>query len=515
MCQMKKTEKNLQTELLNELIGLYENVNKESEEEFKFIEDKIEREVFKDSAKNLLAYLALRRRDIRKIQAELSTWGLSSLGRSESRTLFALESVIKRLSNTLDTRVGIEQPSVHHSTAGQQRLLQNTQLFFGEDPEDRNTRIMVTMPTEVKKDKQLIRSLIQNGMNVARINSAHDTPATWEAMIDNIHEVAKEENKTVKILMDIAGPKIRTDWVFTAYKKPKVKTGDKIRMTKNYKSLPCIEDNIKVTVGCSIPSIFKQLKVNDPVLLDDGAVEMRVIKVNDEEAILKVEKVKGGILRIKAEKGLNFPKTEFDVNIITEADKESIRFAVEYADIIGCSFIRSAQDIQEIQDELQNVTDRPLSDIPLTLKIETIQAMNNLPEIVLKAASQNPISVMIARGDLAVESGYVRLAELQQEILWICEASDIPVIWGTEVLASMLKEGIPSRAEVTDAAEGSRAECVMLNKGNYLAETIQMLHDILVRMEEHQVKKTSRLRSLEIAKMNVFNDHKANETLNQ
>lgn len=512
---MKKTEKKLQIELLNELIELYENVNKESEEEFKFIEDKIEREEFKESAKNLLAYLALRRRDIRKIQAELSTWGLSSLGRSESRTLFTLESVIKRLSNTLDTMVGVEQPSVHDSTAGQQRLLQNTQLFFGEAPKDRNTRIMVTMPTEVKKDKQLIRSLIQNGMNVARINTAHDNPATWQAMIDNIHEVAKEENKTVKILMDIAGPKIRTDWVFTPYKKPKVKTGDKIRMTKNYRSLPSIEDNIKVTVGCSIPSIFKQLKVNDPVLLDDGAVEMRVMMVNDEEAILKVEKVKGGILRIKAEKGLNFPQTEFDVNIITEADKESIHFAVEHADIIGCSFIRSAQDIQEIQDELQNVTNRPLSDIPLTLKIETIQAMNNLPEIVLKAASQNPISVMIARGDLAVESGYVRLAELQQEILWICEASDIPVIWGTEVLASMLKEGIPSRAEVTDAAEGSRAECVMLNKGNYLAETIQMLHDILVRMEEHQVKKTSRLRSLEIAKMNVFNNHKANETLNK
>ncbi|XJS11618.1 pyruvate kinase [Aerococcaceae bacterium WGS1372] len=503
---MEKTDRDLQTELLNDLIELYKDVRTESEHEFNVLEANIVREEFKASAKNLLAYLALRRRDIRDLQAELSSWGLSSLGRSESRALFTLESVIKRLSSTLGTEVNIDQPSLHYSTAGQQRLLQNTQLFFGEASDNRQTRIMVTMPTEVSEDKKLVRRFIKSGMNIARINAAHDNPEIWKAMIENIHDIAEEEGKSIKILIDIAGPKIRTDWIFTRFKKPKVQAGDKIRMTRNYHSLPSLDDDIKVTVGCSVSNIFNKLKIDDPVLLDDGAVEMRVQSVNDEEAILNVEKVKGNSLRIKAEKGLNFPQTEFDVDVITEADKESIRFAVEHADMIGYSFIRTAKDIEEIQNEIQRATDRPLSEIPLTLKIETIQAMNNLPEVVLKAGSKNPISVMIARGDLAVESGYVRLAELQQEILWICEASDTPVIWGTEVLATMLEEGIPSRAEVTDAAEGSRAECVMLNKGTYLPETIQMLHDILVKMEEHQVKKTPKLRSLKIAKMNVFDN---------
>lgn len=127
-------------------------------------------------------------------------------------------------------------------------------------------------------------------------------------------------------------------------------------------------------------------------------------------------------------------------------------------------------------------------------------APTNLAEVILTAGSKNPVSVMIARGDLAAESGYVRLSEVQQEILWLCEASSTPVVWGTEVLATMLDEGIPTRAEITDAGEGSRSECVMLNKGKYMADTVKMLDEILVKMEEHYSKKTPTLRPLNIAK---------------
>jgi len=106
---------------------------------------------------------------------------------------------------------------------------------------------------------------------------------------------------------------------------------------------------------------------------------------------------------------------------------------------------------------------------------------------------------MIARGDLAVELGYRRLAELQEEIMWICEAAHVPVIWATQVLENMVRQGTPSRAEVTDAAMAVRAECVMLNKGPFLPEAIAMLDDIITRMEAHQYKKTSHLRALSIA----------------
>jgi pyruvate kinase len=107
---------------------------------------------------------------------------------------------------------------------------------------------------------------------------------------------------------------------------------------------------------------------------------------------------------------------------------------------------------------------------------------------------------MIARGDLAVECGFERLAEVQEEILWMCEAAHVPVIWATQVLESLAKEGFPSRAEITDAAMSERAECVMLNKGPHIREAVAVLDDILQRMETHVTKKRSMLRELNVAK---------------
>jgi len=107
--------------------------------------------------------------------------------------------------------------------------------------------------------------------------------------------------------------------------------------------------------------------------------------------------------------------------------------------------------------------------------------------------------VMVARGDLAVECGYERLAEVQEEILWMAEASHMPVIWATQVLERLAKEGIPSRAEITDAAMGERAECVMLNKGPHIVAAVRALDDILTRMQAHQRKKTAMLRHLMLA----------------
>jgi pyruvate kinase len=109
--------------------------------------------------------------------------------------------------------------------------------------------------------------------------------------------------------------------------------------------------------------------------------------------------------------------------------------------------------------------------------------------------------VMIARGDLAVECGFERLAEIQEEILWICEAAHIPVIWATQVLETLAKTGRPSRAEITDAAMGERAECVMLNKGPHIDRAVAVLDDILRRMEGHQRKKSARLRALRLARL--------------
>ena len=132
----------------------------------------------------------------------------------------------------------------------------------------------------------------------------------------------------------------------------------------------------------------------------------------------------------------------------------------------------------------------------LIVKVETRRAFEHLPEILLGAMTGPAAGVMIARGDLAIECGWERLAEVQEEILWACEAAHLPVVWATQVLETLAKTGQPSRAEITDAAMGGRAECVMLNKGPHIADAMRTLDDILRRMQLHQSKKRPLLRAL-------------------
>ena len=133
------------------------------------------------------------------------------------------------------------------------------------------------------------------------------------------------------------------------------------------------------------------------------------------------------------------------------------------------------------------------------LKIETRRGFENLPEMLLEAMHASSCGVMIARGDLAVECGYQRMAEIQEEILWACEAAHVPVIWATQVLETLARDGIPTRAEITDAAMGQRAECIMLNKGPYILKALNYLDDILRRMATHQEKKRPQMRKLKLA----------------
>jgi pyruvate kinase len=129
-------------------------------------------------------------------------------------------------------------------------------------------------------------------------------------------------------------------------------------------------------------------------------------------------------------------------------------------------------------------------------KIETSAAVRSLPELIVQGAGHQPFAVMIARGDLAIELGYQRLAEMQEEILWLCEAAHVPVVWATEVLDRLARKGTPTRAEITDAAMAERAECVMLNKGPHILAAVASLDDLLTRMQAHQSKKTPQLRAL-------------------
>jgi pyruvate kinase len=161
--------------------------------------------------------------------------------------------------------------------------------------------------------------------------------------------------------------------------------------------------------------------------------------------------------------------------------------------MVGFSFVQSGRDMQALMRALEQ---RNAGHLSIIAKIETKAAVKNLPEIIFSTLSHHRLGVMIARGDLAVELGGERMAEIQEELLWLCEAAHVPVIWATQVLESMTKKGMSTRPELTDAAMSGRAECVMLNKGPYVLQAVATLDSILTRMQDHQYKKVSRLRAL-------------------
>ena len=214
--------------------------------------------------------------------------------------------------------------------------------------------------------------------------------------------------------------------------------------------------------------------------------------------VIKITHARDKGEKISADKGVNFPDTSFKSSPLTDKDKEDLDFIVTHADIVGYSFVQEVADIELLQQELEaRKHKRSHHEIALVAKIETSQAIKILSLIrTAGAAGKQPFGVMIARGDLAVEIGYQRLVEMQEEILWLCEAAHVPVIWATQVLEQFVKKGVPSRAEMTDAAMAERAECVMLNKGRYQAQAVSILDDVLKEMQEHQSKKTSQLRAL-------------------
>jgi pyruvate kinase len=251
-------------------------------------------------------------------------------------------------------------------------------------------------------------------------------------------------------------------------------------------------------ISCSNAEIFKDVKEGEPILFNDGKIEGVISAVSPEMLVIKITNAKEEGSKLGEDKGINLPETNLSISGLMEKDKEDLRFIARHADIVNMSFVNHPEDIFQLQEELKALG---ASHLGIMLKIEIRRGFKNLPLLLLAAMRTYPAGVMIARGDLAVECGWERLAEIQEEILWLCEASHIPVVWATQVLESLAKKGSPSRAEITDAAMAQRAECVMLNKGPHIIQTIKMLSDILSRMEEHQHKKTAMLKYLRVSEI--------------
>ena len=560
------------------------------------------------SALNLVDYVAVRSQDVRELQRDLSALGLSSLGRMEAGVTTHLLNVVRALQALAgrpleapelpDLGVELDEPS----RPGPETLGRNTTALLGSGHGGHHARIMVTFPSEAARDRRLVESMVRAGMDVARINCAHDGPEQWAAMIDHVRAAARKLDRDVRVAMDLAGPKLRTGpiepgprvekikpvrdatgrvvtparlWlgepdpaldddapvvpvaepVWTAGRTPgerlrlkdargsgrtlrvleatgpgvlaecsktvyfatglaveaedgalgtlgelpaveqsmRVRNGDTIVLTRDLTPVPARETG-PFRIGCSLPQAFTDARPGQAVWIDDGRIRCRIRSVDPEEIELEVLAAGPNGAKLKAEKGINLPETDLGISALTAEDRERLPFVAEHADIVNMSFVRSREDVADLLAELGAIGNHALD---VTLKIETVGGFEALPVMLLEAMRWEDVGVMIARGDLAVEAGFERLAEVQEEILWLCEAAHVPVIWATQVLESLAKSGLPSRAEVTDAAAGHRAECVMLNKGPFVVDAIEALDDILGRMEGHAHKKSDMLRRLD------------------
>jgi pyruvate kinase len=482
-------------ELLAEMLDLRNEVCREGEAIFALWRPLIVRRAFYSSAVNLSQYIALRRRDIRPLQTALMPWGLSSLGRSEARVLPNLDAVIATLGAICGEDVASwPHPPLRAFFRGERRLAHNADEVLGPRPVHRRVRIMVTLPTEAAEDKRYVEKLLARGMNLARINCAHDSSDEWQAMIRHIRKAEATTGHRCRIHMDVAGPKVRTDAVLTPDPKQRLHVGDCFLLAR-HELQP--EERFPLQVTCTLPAVFDHLRPGAAVWIDDGRMGCTVEKLLPEGALLLVTSARPKGERLRPDKGLNFPDTRLPLSPLTARDYAALDFAVAHADTVGYSFVQEPADIDHLLSELQARENRSHHPgVGIVAKIETARAIENLPELIVHAAGRRAFAVMLARGDLAVEIGYQRMAEMQEEILWLCEAAHIPIIWATQVLENLTQKGIPSRAEISDAAMSERAECVMLNKGPYIREAVSMLDDVLVRMQAHQSKKTSQLRAL-------------------
>jgi pyruvate kinase len=571
----------------------------------------------RDSARNLLHYLGLRQHDIRDIQNRLSLLGLSRLGRAEAHVCGAIEAVLA----ALHALAGSAAPPLRASScpipSGSMHLKAHAEALLGAPGTTRATRIMVTLPSEAAADPAIIDGLLGAGMDVMRINCAHDDIDAWRAMIGHLRTAELKHGRRCRVYADLAGPKLRTGnlpslggmiefkarrdtwgqvlqpasiwltsseqaevpavpvdavlpisqelldaihvgdhldvddtrgnrrhlaikerfggaWLAHCFQHAYVRSGancglyrdDTLLLSGNVGTLPEVTQPLLLKTGdrlrllppeqigapaeigahgevirpaaipCSLAAVFDAARAGEPIWFDDGKIGGRIERNDGREIIVEITQAGPNGSKLRPEKGINLPETELAVPAITDDDLRHLGQLAEHIDIIGLSFVRRAEDVLNLHAELERIGAEHLGTV---LKIETRQGFENLPHILLASLRRPPVGIMVARGDLAVEIGFERLAEVQEEILWLCEAAHVPVIWATQVLDTMARRGMPSRAEVSDAALSDRAECVMLNKGPFIVDTVRFLDDILTRMNAHRAKGRPMLRKLSVS----------------
>lgn len=335
---------------------------------------------------------------------------------------------------------------------------------------DRRTKIVATIGPATRQ-RQNLKKAIMAGMNVARLNFSHGTHADHLQVIKDLRELSSELRAPVTILQDLQGPKIRVGRF----------EGGSIELSEG-ESIVITTDDIMGRPGL-VPTDYKDLprasQVGNRIMLDDGLLELRIDRVEAKEVHCTV--VFGGTLRDR--KGMNIPGGELGIDCLTEKDLKDLEFGLENGvDYVALSFVRRGDDIRRLQDIIK----RRAPGTKIVAKIEMLEALDNLEEIVRLSDA-----VMVARGDLAVEVGQTRLPQIQKQIVQLCNRIGTPVITATQMLDSMTENPRPTRAEITDVANAvlDGSDALMLSaesaSGKYPFKCIQTMHEIILEVEKN------------------------------
>lgn len=457
------------------------------------------------SMENLARYLTLRRHDLADLQRRLALLGLSSLGRAEARVAPQLDAVAWALGRLAVCSDAPLPPTAAAMWGGEGLLERRTRDVLGAPPPDRRVRVIATLPSSAADDPELVRRLVAAGADGVRINTAHDDADAWRAMARHARDAGAALRRHVAIEVDLAGPKVR---VLAAARRRR-RVGDAFWLVPAG-AVPELGDGEGEPLGqldaveVTLPAVLSGVAVGDAVWFDDGKLGARAERVcraladdgsvSGAALLVRVAHATERGVRVRLEKGVNVPDTVIDLPVPTHEDLAVLPDVLPIADAVGMSFVQRPSEVVALHQAIEALA--PAGRPALVLKIETRLAVRALPALLAAALRRGPTAVMIARGDLAVELGFERLAEVQEQLLWVCEAAHVPVVWATQVLEGMAKRGMPTRAEVTDAAMAQRAEAVLLNKGPYAELAVQSLADVLRRMHRHQDKKTARLGAL-------------------
>ena len=332
----------------------------------------------------------------------------------------------------------------------------------------KKTKIVATIGPATESEEQLIR-MLKAGMNVMRMNFSHGDFAEHQNKVNNLKKAIKKTGIPAAIMQDLSGPKFRIGDFYQ--ERVQLKAGDFITLTPD----KIVGDEKRVTIN--YPTLHEELKPGNMIMVDDGKKQFEVVSIKGKEIKCKI--IVGG--DTKGRRGVNLPGAYLKVSSLTDKDKKDVVFGIKNkVDIVAFSFVRRPDDVIE----LRGILDKAKSKALIMSKIETLEAVENIDEIIRLSDS-----IMVARGDLAVEAGAENVPLIQKMIIKKCNEAGKPVVTATQMLESMIQSPVPTRAEVSDIANAilDGTDAIMLSEeatlGKFPVECVEVMTRIALRVE--------------------------------